>query len=153
MEQLSPHATTTEPACCNYWSPCAQSPCSTTREATAMRSLCTATKSSPCSPQLEKAHAQQRTPNTAKKEKKKKKQRNSKIVNHNSSFQAPVLPHPQLSCRLGERFEEGRILKRRMQRKSNTHPLKLWVHSSQDQTSPVPDRKNVKKLNSTHLWK
>ena len=33
---------------------------------TAMRSLCTATKSSPHSPQLEKAHAQQQRPNTAK---------------------------------------------------------------------------------------
>ena len=31
-----------------------------------MRSLRTATKSSPCSPQLEKAHVQQRRPNAAK---------------------------------------------------------------------------------------
>ena len=30
--------------CCNYWSPHALSPCSSTREATTMRSLCTATK-------------------------------------------------------------------------------------------------------------
>ena len=57
-----------EPASHNYWSPHASSPGST-REATAMRSPRTATKSSPCSPQLEKAHAQQRRPNTAKKKK------------------------------------------------------------------------------------
>ena len=31
-----------------------------------MRSLRTATKSSPCSPQLEKAHMQQQRPNAAK---------------------------------------------------------------------------------------
>ena len=37
-----------------YWSPCAWSPCSVTRETTAMRSSHTATRSSPCSPQLEK---------------------------------------------------------------------------------------------------
>ena len=36
------------------------------REATAMRSPHTATKSSPRSPQLEKARAQQRRPNAAK---------------------------------------------------------------------------------------
>ena len=65
MEQLSPRATTTEPTCHNYWSPYAWSPCSK-RKATAMRSPCTTMKSSPCSPQLEKAHAQQRRPNAAK---------------------------------------------------------------------------------------
>ena len=54
-----------EPTCHNYWSPRALSPCSTTREATAMRSLHTATRSSPCSPQLEKARAQQWRPNAA----------------------------------------------------------------------------------------
>ena len=37
--------------------------------ATTMRSPCTATKSSPCLPQLEKAHVQQRRPSTAKKKK------------------------------------------------------------------------------------
>ena len=36
------------------------------REATAMRSPCTTLKSSPRSPQLEKAHAQQQRPNAAK---------------------------------------------------------------------------------------
>ena len=55
-----------EPTSHNYWSLGTQSPCSTTREATAMRSPCTVTKSSPSSPQLEKARAQQRRPNTAK---------------------------------------------------------------------------------------
>ena len=75
----------TKPMCHNYWV-CALEPvshsywahvpqllkpvclglCSTTREATAMRSLCTTTKSSPCSPQLEKACVQQWRPNTTK---------------------------------------------------------------------------------------
>ena len=49
-----------EPVSHNYWSPC-----STTREATTLRSPCTA-KSSPCSPQLEKARQQQQRPNAAK---------------------------------------------------------------------------------------
>ena len=66
-EQLSPWATTTEPACHSYyWSSHAWSPCSATREATAMRSRALATKSSPRSPQLEKACAQQQRPNAAK---------------------------------------------------------------------------------------
>ena len=43
----SPWATTAEPTCHNYWSLCAWSPCSTTREATAMRSPRTTTKSRP----------------------------------------------------------------------------------------------------------
>ena len=48
----------TKPMSHNYWSPCASCPRSATREATAMRSLHTATKSSPCSPQLRKpAHS------------------------------------------------------------------------------------------------
>ena len=85
---LSPRATATEPmqrnywspralepACRNYWSPCALgpacrdywSPRSATREATTVRSPCAATKCSPHSPQLEKACAQQRRPNAAKK--------------------------------------------------------------------------------------
>ena len=55
-----------EPASHNYWGPCVRSPCSTTREATAMRSPHTATKSSPRSPQLEEARTQQRRPNAAK---------------------------------------------------------------------------------------
>ena len=44
-----------EPVSHNYWSLRAWSSGSATREATAMRSLCTATKSSPRSPQLEKS--------------------------------------------------------------------------------------------------
>ena len=55
-----------EPVSHNYWSPHAYSPCSTTREATAMRSLRTTTKSSPHSLQLVKAHVQQWRPNAAK---------------------------------------------------------------------------------------
>uniref|UniRef100_A0A8C0HUH2 Uncharacterized protein n=1 Tax=Balaenoptera musculus TaxID=9771 RepID=A0A8C0HUH2_BALMU len=43
-----------------------QFPCSTTGEATTMRSPRTTTKSGPCSLQLEKARTQQRRPNTAK---------------------------------------------------------------------------------------
>ena len=62
----SPRATTTEPTCHNYPSPRAQSPCSTMREATTVRSWHTATKSSSRSLQLEKARAQQRRPSAAK---------------------------------------------------------------------------------------
>ena len=50
-----------EPATHNYWNPRTYSPCSATREATAMRSPRTITKSSLCSPQLEKAHATTKT--------------------------------------------------------------------------------------------
>ena len=41
------------------------SPCSATREATIVRGPCTVMKSGPRSPQLEKALAQKRRPNTA----------------------------------------------------------------------------------------
>ena len=64
-----------EPASHNYWSPRAatteacvpRARAPQQREATAMRSPRTAMKSSPRSPQLEKARTQQRRPNTAKK--------------------------------------------------------------------------------------
>ena len=56
---LSPRATTTEAHV-----PRAHSP--QQREATAMRSPCTTTKSSPRSPQPEKARTQQQRPNAAK---------------------------------------------------------------------------------------
>ena len=56
---LSPHATTTE-ACAPRARALQQ------KEATAMRSPCTTTKSSPCSLQLEKARTRQRRPNTVK---------------------------------------------------------------------------------------
>ena len=62
-----PHAEETKPVRHNYWSPHAYSLYSATREATAMRSPHTATKSSPSSPQQEKVHVEQRRPNTAKK--------------------------------------------------------------------------------------
>ena len=55
-----------EPTSHNYWSPHAYSLCSATREATIMRSTRTPMKGSPCSPQLEKASAQQWRPNAAK---------------------------------------------------------------------------------------
>ena len=71
------------PVCCNYWASVPQplslraatTEAHTPRahapqwEATAMRSLCTAMKSSPHLPQLEKALPQKRRPNTAKKNK------------------------------------------------------------------------------------
>ena len=67
-------ACTLEPASHNYWARVPKplksvhlEPVLHNREATAMRSPCTAMKSRPCSPQLEKACAQQRRPNTAKK--------------------------------------------------------------------------------------
>ena len=57
----SPKATTTERTCCNYGCLRAWSLCSETREATAVRRLCSITKSSPrCSRQLEKVQAKQR---------------------------------------------------------------------------------------------
>ena len=49
----------TKPKSYNYRSPCTCSPRATTGKTTAMRRPCTATKSSPCSLQLEKAHTQQ----------------------------------------------------------------------------------------------
>ena len=52
----------TKPTCCNYWNPHTLEPCSATREATAVRSLCTATKSGSCSPQLEKSPRSSRDP-------------------------------------------------------------------------------------------
>ena len=55
-----------EPASHNYWSPRTYSPWSAAREATAVRSPRTTTKSSPRSLQVEKAHTQQWRPNAAK---------------------------------------------------------------------------------------
>ena len=70
MEQLSPCATTTEPVLQSLRATTTEAYVPTARalqrEGTAMRSPRTATKSSPCSPQLKKAHAQQRRPNAAK---------------------------------------------------------------------------------------
>ena len=64
-EQLSPCATTTEPASHNHWSLCAQSLCSTTKppqwEARAPQ-----WRVAPARHNLEKARAQQQRPNTAK---------------------------------------------------------------------------------------
>ena len=79
----------TKPKSYNHRSPCACSPCATTREATAVRRLCTATKRSPCSLEPEKAHTQQEDPAQPKintyffnnKLKKKKKQTHSIGVN------------------------------------------------------------------------
>ena len=66
LAQLSPSATTTEPTYCNYWSPHTWSLCSATRELTTMRSLCIEMKSSPPSPQLERAGVQQQRPSATK---------------------------------------------------------------------------------------
>ena len=72
VEQLSAWATATEPQCCNYWSLCAYSLCST-REATRMRSLFTTKKSSHRSPpQLEKTHTEQQRPSTTENKQTKK---------------------------------------------------------------------------------
>ena len=75
-----------EPASHDYWArmpqllkPACPSPCSATREATAMRSPHTAMKSSPRSPQLEKAHVQQQRPNIAKNKIKIKNKNQKKI--------------------------------------------------------------------------
>ena len=85
VEQLSLCATTTEPMSHNYWAhvpwllkPTHLEPCSATREATAMSSLCTSMKSSPHSPQLEKARVQQQRPNAAKNKLKEREIKNTK---------------------------------------------------------------------------
>ena len=57
---------TLEPTSHSYWSPCTKIPCSATREATAMRSPHTTTKSSPHLPQLEKAHGSNEHPTQPK---------------------------------------------------------------------------------------
>ena len=59
--QLSPHSTAAEP---KVWSLC-----STVREASTVRSLCTAAGEWPPSLQPEKAHATQRRPREAKRKK------------------------------------------------------------------------------------
>ena len=63
---------TLEPMSHNYWSLHAESLCSATRENTTMRSLRTTMKSSPRSPQVEKARAQQWRHGAAKNKKKNK---------------------------------------------------------------------------------
>ena len=85
MGQLSLSATTTMPMHLE--------PCSTTREASAMKSLCTAMKSSPHSLPREKAQAEQRRPSTAKnnnyiiKNKLKwNKAKDSVLLSHQSHF-------------------------------------------------------------------
>ena len=65
--------------CRNYRSPCSQSPCCATREATAVRSPRSSTKSSPRSPQLEKA-------------KKKKKHRTSRDIKPSRKTAGAPLP-------------------------------------------------------------
>ena len=62
-----------EPGSCNYWSPSALEPRSTTREATTTRRLYIAIKSSPSLMQLKKAHGAKMTQHSKKKKKKKKK--------------------------------------------------------------------------------
>ena len=66
VQALEPVSHTAEPVCHNCWNPCASSPCSLAREATAMRSLCITTKSSHHSLQLEKDHTKQWRPNVIK---------------------------------------------------------------------------------------
>ena len=57
---------------------CVWSPCSATREAATVRGPCTAMKSGPRSPQLEKALTQKRRPNAAKKKERKKEKKERK---------------------------------------------------------------------------
>ena len=64
---LSPRATTTEAHTARARA------LQQENEKPAMRGLRTTTKSSPCSPQVEKAHAQQRRPKADKEKKKEKK--------------------------------------------------------------------------------
>ena len=75
--QLSQRATVIEPV---YSGACAiRSLCSTTKETTAVGSLCVATRQSPCSPKLEKARAARamKTQGSHKRKKKKKKKQGS----------------------------------------------------------------------------
>ena len=65
---------------------CVWSLCSATREAATVRGLRTAMKSGPRLPQLEKALAQKRRPNTAKNKLKKKKKKSSLLPNPSTSF-------------------------------------------------------------------
>ena len=58
--------TTNEPTRCNCWSPCAWTLCSTRREATAMRSICTATREQLLLFTTREKPARQRRPSTAK---------------------------------------------------------------------------------------
>ena len=55
VKQLSPWATSTEPMCCSYWSPCILEPMLHPREATAVKSPSTATREQSHSQQLEKS--------------------------------------------------------------------------------------------------
>ena len=67
LQLLSPRALGS--TCCNYWARVLQllKPAHLEPVLRNKRSLCTTSKSSPCSLQLEKARAQQRRPNAAKK--------------------------------------------------------------------------------------
>ena len=74
--QRVPHAPQRPRPCANYWAHVSaneahapESPFSTTREATAMRSPSTIAKNSSCSPQPEKAHKKQWRPRASKRNK------------------------------------------------------------------------------------
>ena len=75
--QLSPCATTAEATCCNYWSPRTLEPVFHNK-----RSPRRATKSSPHSPQLERAQTQQQSPSAAK----------SILIINNNFFKRPQPP-------------------------------------------------------------
>ena len=64
--------------------------CSATREAAIVRGPRTAMKSGPRSPQLEKALAQKRRPNTAKNKKNKKKRLKIVLLSFSSLIRRPV---------------------------------------------------------------
>ena len=67
VEHLSLCTTSTEPVCCNCWSPRAWSPCSAAREATAWETCAPQPESSLLLTQLKKVHSQQRKSSTANK--------------------------------------------------------------------------------------
>ena len=73
------------------------------REATAMRSPCTTTKSSPRSLQLEKARAQQCRPKAAKKTQTKTKQNKKTRVNNSLSYSGQAGRQQAGAVRLGGR--------------------------------------------------
>ena len=67
VEQLSLWATTAEPTHCNYWSLCSPRAHGAQQEQPPQQEAhIPTTKSSPCSPQLEKAHMQQQRPSAEK---------------------------------------------------------------------------------------
>ena len=83
-----------------------------------MRSPRTTTKSSPCSPQLEKAHTEQRRPNTAKtnkenpkkqetKQKNKRTNKGKHSVKRQREYERKIKKQEGLTQRFPEPFDRG----------------------------------------------